>query len=389
MHDSKLPRHAAGSRQGQATARGAAHLSILEALPKVVSGDRISFGDLVDAFDGRAYGPLIVLFAAPNILPVALPGISAILGVPLILLTAQLMVGRRRPWLPGFVRGRSLSRRDFERFVGKVVPRLRRIEAWIPPALSDAERPDRAPADRRGRPPPRHDHLPARPPRQRGPGPRAGADGRRPARPRRPRRPCRRPRRHRRRRHRLRLRRRRLHRGDASRQRRARRLAEVYTSLQTGAIDGQDNPLVASRLMELSRSPTSCPYSRHRVRRDDGNHQDLGGHVAGPAGGVPAAEKAMGRLHRQVQREEAFVFKAQDKVYAPDLAAFRTFAQVEDGEVRSGLAEGSAGAHQRRPRSAASSLHSKRAGRSQPRPAGLTSSTASSADAAFAPEGFS
>ena len=99
----------------------------------MVPGDRISFGDLVDAFDGRAYGPLIVLFAAPNILPVALPGISAILGVPLILLTAQLMIGRRRPWLPGFVRRRSLARRDFERFVGKVVPRLRRIETWIRP----------------------------------------------------------------------------------------------------------------------------------------------------------------------------------------------------------------------------------------------------------------
>ena len=52
---------------------------------------------MVDAFDARAYGPLIVLFAAPNVLPVALPGISAVLGAPLILLTAQLMIGRHRP----------------------------------------------------------------------------------------------------------------------------------------------------------------------------------------------------------------------------------------------------------------------------------------------------
>jgi hypothetical protein len=134
MHDSKLPD---GTARDRATGRrllgGRRISSILEALPKVVAGDRISFGDLVDAFDGRAYGPLIVLFAAPNILPVALPGISAILGVPLILLTAQLMLGRRRPWLPAFVRRRSLARRDFERFVGKVVPRLRRIETWIRP----------------------------------------------------------------------------------------------------------------------------------------------------------------------------------------------------------------------------------------------------------------
>jgi hypothetical protein len=107
--------------------------SILEALPHAVEGDRISFGDLVDAFDGRAYGPLIVLFAAPNILPVALPGISAILGAPLILLTAQLMMGRRRPWLPRFLRNRSLRRVDFERLIARIVPRLKRIERMIQP----------------------------------------------------------------------------------------------------------------------------------------------------------------------------------------------------------------------------------------------------------------
>jgi hypothetical protein len=134
MHDSKLPVGTLRARGGGRRLLGGRRISsILDALPAVVPGDRISFGDLVDAFDGRAYGPLIVLFAAPNILPVALPGISAILGVPLILLTAQLMLGRRRPWLPGFVRRRSLGRRDFERFVGKVVPRLRRIETWIRP----------------------------------------------------------------------------------------------------------------------------------------------------------------------------------------------------------------------------------------------------------------
>ena len=55
-------------------------------LAEAAEGERVSLGDMVDAFDARAYGPLIVLFAAPNVLPVALPGISAVLGAPLILL---------------------------------------------------------------------------------------------------------------------------------------------------------------------------------------------------------------------------------------------------------------------------------------------------------------
>ena len=109
--------------------------SILEALPRAVDGDRISFGDLVDSFEQRAYGPLIVIFAAPNMLPVALPGISAVLGAPLILLTAQLMIGRRRPWLPGLLRRRSLARESFEGLVGRIVPRLQRMEEMISPRM--------------------------------------------------------------------------------------------------------------------------------------------------------------------------------------------------------------------------------------------------------------
>lgn len=97
------------------------------------TGERVSFGDLVEAFEIGAYGPLIVLFAAPNVLPVALPGISAVLGAPLILITAQLMLGRRRPWLPGVLRRRSIRRVDLARLVERVAPRLERIEARMRP----------------------------------------------------------------------------------------------------------------------------------------------------------------------------------------------------------------------------------------------------------------
>jgi hypothetical protein len=109
--------------------------AILLGMIERAEGERVSLGDMVDAFDARAYGPLIVLFAAPNVLPVALPGISAVLGAPLILLTAQLMLGLHRPWLPGFLRRRSLKRASFESLVARIVPRLVRIEGMIQPRL--------------------------------------------------------------------------------------------------------------------------------------------------------------------------------------------------------------------------------------------------------------
>lgn len=119
--------------------------AILAALPASVPGERISLGDIVDALRGRAFAPLIVIFAAPNMLPVALPGISAVLGAPLVLLMVQLMLGWQRPWLPGFLRRRSLSRPDFERLLRRIVPRLEWIEdrlqrRWLPLTAAPARR---------------------------------------------------------------------------------------------------------------------------------------------------------------------------------------------------------------------------------------------------------
>ncbi len=125
-----------GERPGQDGGRPHRRMSaILLGLMETARGERISFGDMIDAFDSRAYGPLIVLFAAPNVLPVALPGISAVLGAPLLLLTAQMMLGLHRPWLPGFLRRRSHKRSSFDALDGRIVPRLVRVEAMVRPRL--------------------------------------------------------------------------------------------------------------------------------------------------------------------------------------------------------------------------------------------------------------
>ena len=129
--------HSGRPRRAGGSAGGSRHPA---RLAEAAEGERVSLGDMVDAFDARAYGPLIVLFAAPNVLPVALPGISAVLGAPLILLTAQLMIGLRRPWLPGFLRRRSLARIELRVAGRRIVPRLHRHRADDPAAAPAADR---------------------------------------------------------------------------------------------------------------------------------------------------------------------------------------------------------------------------------------------------------
>lgn len=95
--------------------------------------ERVSVGDLLAAMGDRAFGALMLVFALPNLLPTP-PGISGILGVPLVFLAAQLMLGQR-PWLPKVIANRSMLRADFSAFMDRVGPWLARVEKLLRPRL--------------------------------------------------------------------------------------------------------------------------------------------------------------------------------------------------------------------------------------------------------------
>jgi hypothetical protein len=95
--------------------------------------DRVSVGELLQRMHGRAIAALMLIFAFPNVLP-SPPGTSGVLGVPLVYLTSQMMLGRL-PWLPGFIAKRSMTRSDFAALVARVAPVLARAERLLRPRL--------------------------------------------------------------------------------------------------------------------------------------------------------------------------------------------------------------------------------------------------------------
>ena len=103
------------------------------------SRERISVGDLLAALGDRAIGALMFFFAAPNILPVP-PGVSTLLGAPLLFLSAQLMLGMR-PWLPGVITRRSISRDDLATLVRRIVTWLAKAEKLLKPRAPVLVRP--------------------------------------------------------------------------------------------------------------------------------------------------------------------------------------------------------------------------------------------------------
>jgi len=109
---------------------------LLAALLEDAERDRISLADIFDGLGDRAYGGLMIVFAVPNLVPVAIPGLSAVLGIPLILLTAQLCWGWPRPWLPRWLAQRSFARADLARVLDRALPYLARLERLCKPRLA-------------------------------------------------------------------------------------------------------------------------------------------------------------------------------------------------------------------------------------------------------------
>lgn len=101
--------------------------------------DRIFIRDLLLELDHRAIAAMLFIFAVPNTIPVP-PGVSGVLGAPLIFLAAQLMLGRP-PWLPRIIAERSFARTDFEKVVTKVGPWLQKAERLMRPRLEILAKP--------------------------------------------------------------------------------------------------------------------------------------------------------------------------------------------------------------------------------------------------------
>jgi TRAP-type transport system periplasmic protein len=110
--------------------------------------------------------------------------------------------------------------------------------------------------------------------------------------------------------------------------------AETYTGLQTGAIDGQDNPLPNVQNMKFYEVMSQIVLTSHLVGFDllTVNLKTWNGmNAAKQKSFQAAADKAIGwstaeHLKREMELAEGFKKQGLD-VYAPDVNAFRAYAQ--------------------------------------------------------------
>ena len=110
--------------------------------------------------------------------------------------------------------------------------------------------------------------------------------------------------------------------------------AELYTALQTGTVDGQDNPVVASKLMKFDEVTTQFVLTKHVIAYDVMSIRSKIWDAMKPeqqAKFQAAADKMSEENIKRFDAQEAdtleYFKKEGKKVYTPDVNAFRTFAQ--------------------------------------------------------------
>lgn len=127
------------SRDGRRGARGervreAGTRALLDEFAEGDPGDVLTLRILLAGLGRRAFGMLLFVSVLPAFIPVPVGG--AISGPLTMLIGAQLLLLRRRPWLPRFVAEHGFPRHALARFDRVISPALVRLEHLIRPRLS-------------------------------------------------------------------------------------------------------------------------------------------------------------------------------------------------------------------------------------------------------------
>lgn len=109
---------------------------ISQLLPRVLAqhqATEVSLRDLFEELGDEAFGTTILICALPNALPVPLIGISAFVGVSLMLVSGQLVLGFDKPWLPDWIVDQPLKKEHCEMVISSAIPFIEQLEKVIEP----------------------------------------------------------------------------------------------------------------------------------------------------------------------------------------------------------------------------------------------------------------
>lgn len=106
--------------------------ALLDSFCEGAPDEVLRLGEVFTGLGRRSFGMLLFVATLPAFIPI--PGVAGALSGPLVvLLGLQLLAGRRRPWLPGFLARRGPHRSAMTTFRDRISPWLGRLERVVRP----------------------------------------------------------------------------------------------------------------------------------------------------------------------------------------------------------------------------------------------------------------
>lgn len=112
----------------------------LTQLAQDARGGTVSLDWILEQLHERAFGLFLLVLALPCCIPF-LYGVPQVVALPLMFVSAQIVMGRKAPWLPKRLGARTVSGESLQGLADRSGPWLRRIEAVSHPRLVRLTRP--------------------------------------------------------------------------------------------------------------------------------------------------------------------------------------------------------------------------------------------------------
>jgi hypothetical protein len=102
-------------------------------LTKNANAESFTLEEIGQALGETSFGTALMFFTIPEVIPIPVPGIAAIGGLPTLVVSGQMVTGRKEIKLPRFLLKRSVPRKAVVTAVRAIVPVLERAEKVTKP----------------------------------------------------------------------------------------------------------------------------------------------------------------------------------------------------------------------------------------------------------------
>jgi len=97
--------------------------------------DPLTFSQLAAQLHSRAWGGLLFIFGAIDLLPLP-PLTSIFFAIPMLVVSAQMVIGRETPWFPARLERRGVTKQELSRIIRKMEWLEVRVERIFKPRIS-------------------------------------------------------------------------------------------------------------------------------------------------------------------------------------------------------------------------------------------------------------